>query len=449
MSSVPAQDAAGRSTDQPRLLVIGPESLASELRRMRLPLAMVHRSTFMGGIAELAHGPVRSVVARVDEYQDRPAAALAGLRAAANGARIVLSCLPSGEPVARTLLDRGADDYVIEPLAADEVGAALELPARYEPSEAGPVRRHAAGVLGAADRLGALMAELNRTLLELDKPADLLLSRLAEMVRSAIGACSVEIVTTEAVGQAGRRAGHPVLVEPIQPSGAAEPIGEVRVGARDDGPYTSDHLREVHHYASLAGGLLSAAHQQQTWRQMAMTDDLTGLRNRRYLERFVSELLPRAARERFRVTLLIFDIDDFKHYNDEYGHAAGDEILREAGRLFQACCRRNDVVCRYAGDEFAVVFWDAEGPRQPGSQHPSDVLELVGRFRMTLREHEFLRLGKEAKGLITVSGGLATYPWDASSADELIERADAALLAAKRAGKNRILLAGRETEQQA
>ncbi|UCF15743.1 MAG: diguanylate cyclase, partial [Phycisphaerales bacterium] len=92
--------------------------------------------------------------------------------------------------------------------------------------------------------------------------------------------------------------------------------------------------------------------------KLATEDDLTGLKNRRYIWEFSRQIIERSAKEARQVTLLVFDIDDFKHYNDVYGHNAGDEILKQAAALIKRCCRAHDVVGRIGGDEFAVVFWD-------------------------------------------------------------------------------------------
>ena len=141
---------------------------------------------------------------------------------------------------------------------------------------------------------------------------------------------------------------------------------------------------------------------------------------------------------------VMIDLDGFKHFNDTYGHSAGDQIIRETGRLFRQHCRQHDIVSRYSGDEFAVVFWDAEEPRVSGSQHPTSPLTVLRRFKKSLETHAFPKLGAEARGCITVSGGLATYPWDAKDAQGLIDKADQAMLQAKRDGKNRIYLLGAE-----
>ncbi len=173
-------------------------------------------------------------------------------------------------------------------------------------------------------------------------------------------------------------------------------------------------------------------------RKLAMTDELTGVWNRRYFQRFLERRLQEAASERQQVTLLVFDIDDFKSYNDRFGHPAGDEILRETARLIQSLVRDHDVVARIGGDEFAVVFWDKGEPRHLGSQHPDNVIAIARRFQKAICEHKFPKLGKEAVGRLTVSGGLAGFPWDGRNPEELIAQADAMALQSKRNGKNAV-----------
>lgn len=176
----------------------------------------------------------------------------------------------------------------------------------------------------------------------------------------------------------------------------------------------------------------------QTLWDAAFRDELTTVWNRRYFNRYLNIILERAVRERFRVTVMIFDIDDFKTYNDRYGHPAGDEILRETARLMRSVLRDHDVVARIGGDEFGVIFWDADEPRRPNSQHPLDVRQATVRFRKAIREHQFPKLHQEAPGTLTISGGLAGYPWDGRTPEQLIELADARALQSKRQGKNAI-----------
>jgi len=185
--------------------------------------------------------------------------------------------------------------------------------------------------------------------------------------------------------------------------------------------------------------------------ELATTDELTGLKNRRYIREFFRQALEHARRQDKQVTLMVFDIDNFKHYNDDYGHAAGDEILKEAAVLMQRCCRNSDAVGRIGGDEFAVVFWDEpdalpdSGPerRSASADHPREAIFIAKRFRTELNNAQLPLLGPEGKGVLTISGGLATFPQDGGTYKELFAQADNALLKAKRSGKNRIYIVGK------
>jgi diguanylate cyclase (GGDEF)-like protein len=185
---------------------------------------------------------------------------------------------------------------------------------------------------------------------------------------------------------------------------------------------------------------------------LATTDDLTGLKNRRYIREFMRQILDRAHQTAGHVTLLVFDIDNFKHYNDVYGHATGDEILRQAALLMRRSCRPYDVVGRIGGDEFAVVFWDdprqanprgSKERRSKDSDPPTEAIFIAKRFQKAFGRSELHLLGPNAEGVLTISGGLAGFPRDGQTVDDLFARADAALLDAKRSGKNRIYLVGR------
>jgi diguanylate cyclase (GGDEF)-like protein len=201
--------------------------------------------------------------------------------------------------------------------------------------------------------------------------------------------------------------------------------------------------------------------------KLATEDDLTGLKNRRYIWEFSRQIIEQARDENKRVTLLVFDIDDLKHYNDLYGHTAGDEILKQVGALMRRCCRGHDVVGRIGGDEFAVVFWDdpsnfpeqelksnieatAKNERRSATaDHPNEAISIARRFVRELEDAPASLgdlsgggLGPEGKGVLTISGGLASFPRDGSTVQELFLKADKALLEATRSGKNRIYLVG-------
>lgn len=185
--------------------------------------------------------------------------------------------------------------------------------------------------------------------------------------------------------------------------------------------------------------------QHRELRQAAFTDPLTGAWNRRYFDRFMEAAIDQAKRARRSLTLMVFDIDNFKRYNDAYGHAAGDEILTETVRLLTSVIRPSDRVCRVGGDEFAVIFYEPQGPRQPDSAPPESIYSIATRFQRQICTHRFPKLSAEAAGTLTISGGLATFPWDGHDADALLERADQLSLESKKQGKNALTL-GRGAE---
>ena len=193
--------------------------------------------------------------------------------------------------------------------------------------------------------------------------------------------------------------------------------------------------------------------------KLAMEDDLTGLKNRRYVREFLKQIIDKAVTESRPVTLLFFDIDHFKHYNDQYGYAVGDNVLKQAATMMRRCCRSHDITGRIGGDEFAFIFWDCpDSPEKPArakaevvasdrrlteAAPPTAAIFMAERFRKEVSSAELSFLGPEGKGVLTISGGLASYPKDGSTVDELFGQADKALREAKKSGKNRIYLVGK------
>jgi GGDEF domain-containing protein len=220
---------------------------------------------------------------------------------------------------------------------------------------------------------------------------------------------------------------------------------------RDEEETTARHF--LAQLAALLGKMTALRDRHNRMQKLAITDELTGLYNGRYFKHFLAKILEKAREKRFSVTLLLFDIDNFKSYNDQFGHGVGDEILCQTAALMRRCCRDHDLVARVSGDEFAVIFWEKEGPRQPRDpaapappgRVPQSVWTVCQRFRRLISSSDFQELGATGKGVLTISGGLAVYPFDAQTAEGLIDAADRALMfEAKRGGKNTIFLVGDE-----
>ncbi|MFA6609684.1 MAG: sensor domain-containing diguanylate cyclase [Candidatus Omnitrophota bacterium] len=163
----------------------------------------------------------------------------------------------------------------------------------------------------------------------------------------------------------------------------------------------------------------------ETVEELAITDGLTGLFVRRYFLERLDEELYRSKRYKFKFAFLMLDIDDFKNCNDTYGHLVGDVVLKEVGRLVKDSVREIDLVSRYGGEELAVVL--PESSRE-GAQLVAE------RIRKRIAENVFKAYDEKVG--ITVSIGVAIFPDDALDAKGVIEKADAALYVAKKAGKN-------------
>ncbi len=272
---------------------------------------------------------------------------------------------------------------------------------------------------------------------------------LAELIRSATSISALESRLQRVLGEALRRELVCVDAEELSPD--AHPIvmfgGEqTRALVPADGA-ASPSLQDspvVTLVRQCLPSLVETARRTQTLYRLSITDHLTGAYNRRYFYRRTDQILLRARQQNHPVTLLLYDIDNFKRYNDQYGYAAGDDILRETTQLIQRITRAHDVVARIGGDEFAVLFWDADRPRSPNSQPPENAQVLADRFRDEVTHHEFAALGPEARGVLSISGGLASFPGDGATCKELLRQANRALNDAKRSGKNAIMLVGQQ-----
>jgi two-component system cell cycle response regulator len=162
----------------------------------------------------------------------------------------------------------------------------------------------------------------------------------------------------------------------------------------------------------------------------AVTDGLTGLYNRRYMEGHLSTLTEESKSRGRELSLLILDIDFFKSINDTYGHDAGDDVLREFGRRLRKAVRGIDLVSRFGGEEFVVVMPETD---------MGTAFAVAERIRERIAALPFPIAGRTREVPVTISIGIAQLMGADDTSDSLLKRADRALYAAKRDGRNRVV----------
>ncbi|MCD0280660.1 GGDEF domain-containing protein [Xanthomonas melonis] len=173
---------------------------------------------------------------------------------------------------------------------------------------------------------------------------------------------------------------------------------------------------------------LSNLRLRESLRRQSIRDALTGLYNRRYLEESLSHELARCARRGLPLSVLMLDVDHFKQFNDSQGHAGGDLLLAAVGELLLTRLRAEDVACRYGGEEFTVILPETDG------EEAMRVAEQIRAHVAALAVSD----GQRALPRVTASIGVASFPVDGELGSSLIQKADAALYAAKRGGRNRV-----------
>ena len=169
-------------------------------------------------------------------------------------------------------------------------------------------------------------------------------------------------------------------------------------------------------------------------RRLASTDGLTELYNHRTFQERLAQEVDRANRYARPLSLVMIDVDHFKIYNDTYGHPQGDIILRELARLLREVSRTSDIVARYGGEEFALILPETDRVRAQ---------EMGHRLREQVELHPFPGEERLPRGALTISVGVATHTLTGAK-EVLVQRADAALYSAKRAGGNCVCVAGEE-----
>jgi diguanylate cyclase (GGDEF)-like protein len=218
-----------------------------------------------------------------------------------------------------------------------------------------------------------------------------------------------------------------ILVAPIIPKKQIK--GLIAVGQKMSQELFTRSEQEVF---SLLAHFISVAFANsilyQKMEQISLTDELTTLYNYRYLKRRLENELLRARRYGHSLSLILFDVDHFKNYNDLQGHQAGDAALRLIAKILRSSTRKSDIPVRYGGEEFCVILPEEsrEGARL-----------FAERLRQSIEAQPFQGEEDQPGGRLTISLGVSTFPEDADNIRDLIHQADTALYTAKNSGRNR------------
>jgi len=194
------------------------------------------------------------------------------------------------------------------------------------------------------------------------------------------------------------------------------------------GAFNVNDTQSLESVADICATAIQNAHYVERVKQLAYLDGLTGIFNRRFFELRIAEEIERAQRFGTGMAVVMVDIDQFKRLNDEFGHLLGDEVLRQVSSIFHQQLRKIDVLCRYGGEEFAILLC------QTNAVHALGVAE---KLRKTVENWQFPGVPRR----VTISAGTANYSEHGHTRDELVKAADAGLYAAKQAGRNRVCLA--------
>lgn len=204
-----------------------------------------------------------------------------------------------------------------------------------------------------------------------------------------------------------------------------ERLGVLALESATPNRFNREDVHALEAVADICSAALQNAHYVDKVKKLAYLDGLTGIYNRRHFELQINSELERASRYETHFSVIMIDIDHFKKLNDEFGHLLGDEVLRQVSSLFQQQLRKVDVVCRYGGEEFAIII-----PQTTGS----NAVNTAEKLRRKIESYLFPGVPKR----VTISAGVAEYPIHGKTRDELVAAADAALYAAKQEGRNQV-----------
>jgi diguanylate cyclase (GGDEF)-like protein len=447
-----------------RVLIVG-TSPAIENAAGLLVRPAIRVSSLFDALGEItiapAAEPVAVVVLGAADLGSDPARVLRAVRRLDPSVRIVITLNHADERAAHAAALESADDVLTAPFTALELGRALETdivadgpltppqppPPAVQPRPTAPSSTMTPAEAAVPPARASAAAPAAEALADPAAPPALPAAAQTRSPDDPLGDTDlVESLLTSPDGVL------PTALRLIAQQTEWTDVTLVETGAEP--PHTASHdvgfngrvfgrlatqfaaAGELRPWADWLGTWLALDRAHRDYRAAAFRDDLTGAWNRRFFDTFLAQAIREAGRRRRPVTLMVFDIDNFKLYNDTFGHEAGDDILRETVKLMNSVIRKGDRVCRIGGDEFAVIFADPEGPRERGSAHPESVETIARRFQDQVCQMKFPKLGRDAPGPLTISGGLATYPWDGLDARALLTHADQLALQSKRRGKN-------------
>jgi diguanylate cyclase (GGDEF)-like protein len=209
-----------------------------------------------------------------------------------------------------------------------------------------------------------------------------------------------------------------------------EKLGVLALDSKSPNAFLETDVTPLESVADICAAAIQNAHHFESAKQLAYLDGLTGIFNRRFFEMRIVEELERAQRYKSELSVLMLDIDNFKKLNDEFGHLLGDEVLRQVSNILQQHLRKGDVVCRFGGEEFAVLL--------PQSNNES-AMEVADKLRRAIESWHFPGVPRP----VTVSVGTAHSPEFGETRDKVVSAADAALYQAKQAGRNCVISASK------
>ncbi|MGH7162100.1 MAG: diguanylate cyclase [Planctomycetota bacterium] len=425
------------------------------------------------GIARLRRSEVGAAIVEFDALQPQPPAAMRELRGAANGRPVLVSMTPEEWDVARAQGYLDLDEVLLRPFYPDELWRRVTRAALPPPAQSTD------GFRNDAERLGAFLEDaqrLNRFTADFHRLAEQCVAIVQSRLRAArvslwvkgkdpgkfaaahaagldrevreretlqlgegvAGSLAVRrrVALVEEAGRDGPAAGRPYR----QPSYIIAPLvhdndvlGVLCVTDRyEEGPFSPRDASYMEAFSQAAAQTVHNALQFRAADELATIDELTQLFNRRHFNRILPQEVDRARRYNHDLTLAMLDVDHFKQFNDANGHQAGDRALAHVARILKESFRKSDIVVRYGGEEFAVIMPETSRQERNG-------VGFVDRARQRVEEEGLAFEDREGRRrVLTMSGGVATFPLQSAGAEELLARADEALYRAKAAGRNRI-----------